>query len=188
MHGDSARVRKVDDRLQVGRRQCRTTAAIVRILQADQRRSRHIMRGGPDCSRHLRRVEPTTGVVGDQSRLHPGDRGRSPQLVVEDVGLAPGDQLIPARTMGQRRHQVAHRPRGHEQGRFLAHPLGGDLLQPLHCWVLSPAIIADLCGRHRSPHRLGRLCYRIGAQIDPVQRLLLILAAPRDQNRATTGL
>ena len=121
-----------------------------------------VAEGGVDLGRVHRPVRPVlerADAGADDDRVAGG-------LVDDDVVLAAGDGLLAALEMGELRDEVAHRPRGDEEARFLAEQLGGAFLERVDGRVVAEDVVADLGLGHRPAHRRRGLGDGVAPQVD----------------------
>ena len=139
---------------------------VVRVLERDRGRDR-LVRIVPRPHRlHdlLRRHH--AGLGWHRSDLDAANGCRTRRLVVEDVRVGVGDQLLTAVRVDGDSDQVAHRAAGHERGGLLAHPLGGDLHQPVGRGVVTENVVAQWRLDHRQAHLGTGHGHGVGAEID----------------------
>ena len=98
--------------------------------------------------------------------LHAGDDGGGSRLVLDDMALLAQDDLAAARAPGEEGELVAEGARGHEEGGFLAHALGGAGLELVDRRVVAVDVVADGGGGHGLPHRGRGPGDGVGAQVD----------------------
>jgi threonine aldolase len=135
-------------------------AAVVRVLQAQERRLRTVL---------VRRQEHALDVLrpqhaapaGDEQRHAPGDGGDAAGFGARDVRLLLQHDGVPARRQREQRDEVRHRPRRHEHARLLAQQRRGALLELVDGRVAPVDVVADARVAHRVAHLLGRLGRRV---------------------------
>ena len=117
------------------------------------------------ASMSCRRRVPS-GWFGHSAGMDAAQCGRSTRLVQKAVAEVAEDDLVAAAAVRQDRNQVAHRPADHQQGRLLAEPLGGHLLEPVDGGVLTEDVVAKLGMVNRLPHLRRGKSYSIAAKIN----------------------
>ena len=119
----------------------------------------------PDGERHLRGGHDAVGI-GERVQLHTGvERGRR-GFVSEHVRAFRNEHLGPRSCEHPDRELVRHRSGGHEECVLLPEQGGRERLQAIDGRVLAVRVVADLGGRHRRAHLVGRPCDGVAAQID----------------------
>ena len=81
------------------------------------------------------------------------------------MGPVAQDYFRTAVTVGQNGCQIGHGAAGHQQGRFLPHPLGGQILQLVNGRISLKHIIPQYRVGNRLPHFICGQGRRIAAQI-----------------------
>ena len=167
VEGDAALVGDRRDRPHVLERERAAAGMGVRVLENDQARGRLVdVRRIPEGLGDLGRVQRAVRPIGQGTDRGPDDDGVSAGLVHHGVRGGAGDGLVTAGKMGQERDEVAHRAAGDEQAGLLAEELRGACLQGVDRGIVAEDVVADLGGRHRAAHRVGRMGHRIGAKVD----------------------
>src|SRR6476659_456477 len=87
--------------------------------------------------------------------LNTSDHRGSCRLVPEHMGVGLRDDLLPGTSVAEQAEQLTHRSAGYEQGRFLAHPVGRRLLQPVNGGVLAEHVVTERRARHGPEHVRG---------------------------------
>src|SRR5262249_58996820 len=87
-------------------------------------------------------------------------------LVQVDMRAVADHDLVAAAAVRLNGEGVAHRAGGDEESSFFANLLGGQLLQPVHRWVLTINVVAYLGVIHRLTHGGRWLGYGVAAQIN----------------------
>ncbi len=159
----------VDDRpqrLDVGGAQDRTAGEVVGVLDRHHPRL-HEERAHVGCPHGPDRVD-----VDAAARVGPGAHGQ-PAVCAVRAELGAGDvrrrlaEHFRARPGAEpHREHVGHRPGGREQRSLLAEQAGDPLLELADRGVLAVHVVADRCGGHRRPHRVGGLGEGVGAEVD----------------------
>jgi hypothetical protein len=143
----------------------RTAVTVVRVLHAQQTRTRDVLVFGLDRSFECREIEApahdrecvreTTGVR------------RDPTLLVEiDVGLVAEHHSLARLGVAFHRDLVAHRAARHVDRGLHAGELGDTRLESLHRGIVAEYVVAELRLRHRAFHRRRRAGHRVAAEID----------------------
>ena len=149
----------------LGLRKHEPAAAVVRVLDLDQRRRRI-----ENVAARLHDREKLCGreqaARADLSELHAGVRGRRAGLVPHGVALAAHDDVVAGPSQRAQRDLIRHRAGRHPQRGFLAEQRRDARLQLVDGGVLAVLVVADRRARHRLAHRGRRPRDRIGAQID----------------------
>ncbi len=160
------RPRLGDDLAHLRERPHAAAAGVVRVLEAQHLRRRHVQVGGRiDQVADLFGAEaPVLGADGlhDQAGVH----GRPAQLVAEDVRELLGEHLVPGLGEHAQGDLVRHRGRGDEHRLLLAEERGATLLERDHGRVLALLLVADDRLGDRPAHPLGRLRQRVRAEVD----------------------
>ena len=107
---DAARARQRADANDLVLREDDAAAAVVGVLDLDQRR-RRIDRQAARLDRRLERGDVEDAARADLDQLHAGVRRRAAGLVPAGVGLAADDDLVARPRQHAQRDLVGHRPR-----------------------------------------------------------------------------
>ena len=98
--------------------------------------------------------------VGARQRrdLEAAERGMRAAFAGDDVRGLMRQDLVAGPAMHQRRRDVAHGARRHEDRGLLAEQVGDALAQRVHGRIVADLLVADLGPRHRLAHRgVGRV-------------------------------
>ena len=134
------------------RRKDAAVAAVVRVLQADQRTVGEVDVPATDGRLQCVQVHHTVRIVGHGAEPDCAQRRRAAAFVVEDVGLAADDGFVPTLAVREQGGEVTHRAAGDEDGCFLPHQLRCHRLQPADRRVFAEDIVTDLRAGHRIAH------------------------------------
>ena len=140
-------------------------AAVVRVLEADQRGARG-RAGLAHESAQLGGVDPAARVVLGAAEADAAQRRGADGLLAEDVRLGADDGLVAAAAVHEQRDEVRHGAAGDVERGPLADALGGGVLQALHGGVVAEHVVADLGARHRLAHRLAGAGDGVRSQVD----------------------
>ncbi|NJK31218.1 MAG: creatininase family protein [Deltaproteobacteria bacterium] len=142
-----------------------TTAAIVRVLEAEQARPRIVNVRPTD-----RRSDPLgiqhSPLARNRHRHQVRDAGERADLVMENVRLRVEDHLVARLSVDHQRDQVGHVAADRQHRRRLAHRGGGEGLEAQDRWVLAVGVVAERCGGEGLEHRGGREGLGVAAEVD----------------------
>ena len=114
-------------------------------------------------------LDPATDIVLHGADGEPPEDDGAHALVVQDVRLGAGDRLIAPTTVREQRDEVRHRAGRHEERGFLAHRLGGRLLEGADRRVLAHEVVPDLGAMHRLAHLGGGPRHGVRAEVDDLR-------------------
>jgi hypothetical protein len=118
-------------------------------------------------------AERSVGALGELPDGRAGQGGVARLLPGNDVGARSGDGLAaPLHVMGHLRHQIGHRPAGHEQGRLLAQELGGPLLEGDDGRIVAEDVVAHFRLVHGLAHCGRGMSDGVAAKIDHAGSLM----------------
>jgi MFS family permease len=140
-------------------------AAVVRVLEAQDPRSRVVQVAPADRRRDVVGVEASLGRR-QRPRHQPRHARERARLVVEHVAVAVEDHLVARPRVHHQRHEVAHVPAEHEQRGLGAEPRGEERLEPCDRGVLAAGVVAEVGRGDRLEHRRGGERLGVAAQVD----------------------
>src|SRR5512139_585659 len=153
------------DLIQARHRVDAAAAAVVGVLQTDKAGRRLMNVSRPYDALNLPGREDAVLSL-EAAELATRDHGGGCALVVEDVGVAVDDDLVPGADVGLDGHLIGHGPRSHEEAGLLVEEGGGHLLEEIDGRVLAEHVVSHLGGGHGLSHGGGRAGYCITAKID----------------------
>src|SRR4030043_125373 len=112
----------------------------------------------------------------------------TPCFIEMRMAAVTQDRLGAPPEMSRDGDQVAHRPADDQKGRFLAAPLGGHPLEPVHRGVFAEHVVSKLGIREGLPHLLGGKGYPIATQINRLHIALLTTNRHTPRFTAHSGL
>ena len=150
----------------------RAAADIGGLLDADDGLRRLVARAR--MQRCLRNVSGVNCPSAPWQRrdLEAAERGMRAAFAGDDVRGLVREDLVAGPAMHQRRGDVAHRARRHEDRGLLAEQLGDALAQRIDGRIVADLLVADLGPRHRLAHRQASAGLRVRQQIDADRRRL----------------
>jgi hypothetical protein len=128
-------------------------AAVVGVLQADQRCARKMDIAMADAGRDLLHVQPALVVVGHGAQAQAADGMGAAHLEVQGVRLVADDDFVAAAAVDQHRHQVALGAAGGQERRFLPQHFGGQRLQTVYGRIIAEDVVPQLGVGDGLPHR-----------------------------------
>ena len=143
----------------------RAAADIGGLLDADDGLRRLVTRAR--VQRCAKRFGGELPVVARQRRdLESAERRMRAAFAGNDMRAGMGQDFIARPAMDERRRDVAHGPRRHEHGRFLAKQFGHALAQQIYRRIIADLLVANFRPRHRLAHRWCRARLRVRQQVD----------------------
>jgi hypothetical protein len=138
------------------------SAAVMRVLQANQFRADAVIVRGPDAVHELfdaqHAMVALDGLRGDSEQL-----SIRALLVAENVTVRLAEELVARLAMDAQAELIAHRAAGNVERGFLAEHRGDARLQTADGRVFSKHVVANVRRGHRGAHRGRRSGDRIAA-------------------------
>jgi hypothetical protein len=139
---------------------------VVRVLDGDDPRPRHVHRRA--VAHQIADVFPGEAPCcgPDRPRNEPGVCGRATLLREQDVRVLLGQQLVPRLGQDPQRDLVRHRRRRQVDGLVLAQQLRDAAFELEDGRVFALLLVADLGVGHRLAHTARRLGRGVAAKVD----------------------
>ena len=162
-------VRQIASRF--GRVKHHAAAAIMRVLDGDERRRRkHHVAGRLEGRAESASVNSPPRPIARE--LHAGIGAAGAGFVPDHVGFVAEHDVVAGPGHDLERDLVGHRAARNEDRRLLAEQVGDPFLQQVHRRIFAILVVADLGLGHRAPH--ARRWFRDGVrtEIDSVHEIL----------------
>ena len=154
-----------DDRADLGRRQRPALRGHVCVLDPHERDAGKVVVAPHRGLLDLFGGDEAVGI-GERMQLHAGVERRGGALVAVHVRSFRNQHFGARPREHPDRDLVRHHTRRHVERGFGAEQRGCERLQAVDRRVLAVRVVADLGGRHRGAHLVGRSGDRVAAEID----------------------
>ena len=140
-------------------------APVIRLLYFNETRSGRLGSARPHRRSHILAGEDAAPARNNANERSCED-GRPGPFGADDVGSLGGNDFVSWSAVGGDGDLVAHGAGRHEQGRLLAHQLGGSFAEPIDAGILAPLLVSHLGFGHGTAHPGSRACRGVADQID----------------------